>query len=166
MDELSDRINEQLINYNQALKKPMNLVLFDFAIMHLLRVCRILKMDRGNALLIGLGGSGRESISILAAWLMDQVLEQTEQAKNYNQEQWCEDIKVILFKTGCEEQKTMFLLTDTQLKYSFIMEDINNLINQYEIPNLFKTEDRIQIEGSLRLKAEREGEKQLAEQGT
>lgn len=37
----------------------MNLVLFDFAVMHVLRICRVLKMARGNAFLIGLGGSGR-----------------------------------------------------------------------------------------------------------
>jgi dynein heavy chain len=81
----------------------MHLVLFDFAIMHILRICRILKMDKGNALLVGLGGSGRQSLARLAAFLMDQVIEQPEQAKNYNFDQWCEDIKAILYKAGCQD---------------------------------------------------------------
>ena len=59
MDELKERIQDQLFNYMQAYGTQMDLVLFDFAIMHLLRICRILKMERGNALLIGVGGSGR-----------------------------------------------------------------------------------------------------------
>ena len=37
----------------------MELVLFDYAVIHLLRLCRVLKMHKGNALLIGVGGSGR-----------------------------------------------------------------------------------------------------------
>ena len=56
---LVDRMNGYLEDFNSVSKKPMNLVLFDFAIMHVLRICRILRMASGNAFLIGVGGSGR-----------------------------------------------------------------------------------------------------------
>ena len=67
-------LTEVLQSYNMASRKRMDLVLFNFAVMHLLRISRVLKMNRGNALLIGLGGSGRQSLTHLASFIMDQAL--------------------------------------------------------------------------------------------
>ena len=57
--ELTNNLNRSLENYNAVSQRPMDLVLFDYAVIHLLRICRILRMHKGNALLIGVGGSGR-----------------------------------------------------------------------------------------------------------
>lgn len=144
----------------------MELVLFDYAVIHLLRLCRVLKMHKGNSLLIGVGGSGRQSVSYLACFLMDQQLLQPEQSKSYAYEQWADDMKKLLYMAGCDLKKCTFLLTDNQLKASFMLEDVNNLINQYEIPGLFGPDDKILMSEKVRINAKKEGNIALYNHGT
>lgn len=76
-DEINDindvikKIEVYLEEYNATSKKQMNLALFDFAVSHVLRIGRIMKMAGGNALLVGLGGSGRQTLTKLASLVCD-----------------------------------------------------------------------------------------------
>jgi dynein heavy chain len=67
-DKLKIVLDSLLQTYNKISKKPLDIVIFDYAISHFLRIHRIIKLDRGNGLLIGLGGSGRQSLTALAAY--------------------------------------------------------------------------------------------------
>ena len=164
--ELNQKLLDGLRAYNLTSKRPMDLVLFDYAVTHLLRLCRILKMNRGNALLIGLGGSGRQSLTYLASFMMDQQVVQPEQNKNYSTEMWADDMKRLLISAGCDLKMSTLLLTDAQLKHSFMLEDVNNLINQYEIPSLFGPDDKIIISERVRINARKEGNLWLYNHGT
>ena len=55
----------------QVSQSPMSLVMFKFAIEHVSRVARVLKQDNGHLLLIGIGGSGRKSVTRLASFMAD-----------------------------------------------------------------------------------------------
>lgn len=60
------KIEEYLEDYNSATKSPMRLVMFLDACDHVCRICRVLRQPLGNSLLLGVGGSGRQSLSRLA----------------------------------------------------------------------------------------------------
>ncbi|RHZ05166.1 hypothetical protein DYB26_015018, partial [Aphanomyces astaci] len=136
-------LDTYLGEFNAVSRKPMNLVMFLFAIEHLSRIARVLKMPRGNALLVGVGGSGRQSLTRLAAFIMDYEVKQIEIAKNYTMLEWREDMKYVLKTAGTGARPLVFLFSDTQIKYESFVEDINNMLNAGEIPNLFPYDERV-----------------------
>lgn len=58
LELLKTILEEKLNDYNDV-KANMDLVLFEQAIEHVSRIVRILDFPIGNALLVGVGGSGK-----------------------------------------------------------------------------------------------------------
>ena len=68
-DKLKRSLSVKLLEYNEA-NARMDLVLFEQAMEHVCRISRIIdNPHRGNALLVGVGGSGKQSLSRLAAFI-------------------------------------------------------------------------------------------------
>jgi len=78
------------------------LVFFNDCIMHLCRIIRILKFERGNALLIGFGGSGRKSLTRLSSYIRKYQCFEIEITKSYDIKSFYEDLGTLLWKAGVE----------------------------------------------------------------
>ncbi|XP_064422227.1 dynein axonemal heavy chain 1 [Latimeria chalumnae] len=144
-DKLVLVIEEYMEDYNQISTTKMKLVLFMDAISHICRISRILRQPLGNALLLGVGGSGRQSLTKLASHMTDYECFQIELSKNYGVSEWREDIKGILLKAGLQNIQVTFLFVDTQIKNESFLEDINNILNSGDVPNLYGVDEQDQI---------------------
>eukprot|EP00742_Colponemidia_sp_Colp-10_P007220 GILJ01007760.1.p1 GENE.GILJ01007760.1~~GILJ01007760.1.p1 ORF type:complete len:2640 (-),score=434.68 GILJ01007760.1:74-7498(-) len=143
--ELVKSVEEALEDYNSDSKQPMKLVMFMDAIEHLSRICRILRQPQGNALLLGVGGSGKQSLTKLAAYLNDFAVFQIEIVKGYGRNEWQEDLRHVLMIAGLERKNVVFLFSDTQIIEESMLEDVNNILNSGEVPNLFGAEEMDKI---------------------
>ncbi|CAB1336129.1 unnamed protein product [Coregonus sp. 'balchen'] len=139
-----------LDEYNQTHKNRMNLVIFRYVLEHLSRISRVLKQPGGNALLVGVGGSGRQSITRLATSMAKMTLFQPEISKSYSLNEWRDDLKLLLKSAGVKGQKTVFLLTDAQIKEEAFLEDVDSVLNTGEVPNLFATDEKAEIMEAVR----------------
>ncbi|XP_061474275.1 dynein axonemal heavy chain 12 [Rhineura floridana] len=150
----SDVVDLCLDEYNQTHKTRMNLVVFRYVLEHLSRICRVLKQSGGNALLVGMGGSGRQSLTRLATSMAKMNIFQPEISKSYGMNEWREDLKSLLRSAGVKGLKTVFLITDTQIKEESFLEDVDSVLNTGEVPNLFAADEKQEVMEGVRAVAQ------------
>jgi dynein heavy chain len=117
-------------------KKMMKLVLFLDACEHIARISRILRQPSGHGLLLGVGGSGRQSLTKLAVYISNHKLFQIEVVKGYNMPKWREDVKKLVYSAIVDNRPITFLFVDTQIINEQMVEDINCLLNSAWIVGL------------------------------
>ena len=70
---------------------------------------------------------------------------QVEIKKGYSVADWREDIKRCLLNAGIKDKPTTFLFNDAQIVNETMLEDINNILNAGDVPNLYGPEEMDQI---------------------
>lgn len=74
-----------------------------------------MRQPRGNALLVGIGGTGKQSLTRLASHMCGYKCFQIELSRGYDYAAFHEDLKTLYNMAGVERQDTVFLFTDTQV---------------------------------------------------
>ncbi|XP_018342058.1 PREDICTED: dynein heavy chain 8, axonemal [Trachymyrmex septentrionalis] len=120
-DDVITKIQQNMEQFNEYIRgMHLDLVFFHDALVHLIRISRILGVPRGNALLVGIGGSGKQSS------LMD-------------------DLRKLYRTAGIDSKGLTFIFTDNEVKDEAFLEYINNILSVGEVANLFPKDELDEI---------------------
>ena len=148
---LKQCLESYLDSYNNDCPVKMNLLMFDYAIDHIIRISRVIAWNCGNLLLIGMGGSGRMSLTRLCAYFHKMEIFQVKLTKSYGLTEWGEDLKVVMKLVGQEDKKMVFILRDSEIIMEEFLESINSILNSGYAANLLCDDEIKGIQDYLKI---------------
>lgn len=155
-DVLSQRLHEALREYNDT-NAVMDLVLFSDAMKHVCKISRIISNDGGHALLVGVGGSGKQSLSRLSSFICQFTTMAIMISSTYGIGDLKVDLQKMYNKAGLKDEGVMFLFTEGQITNERFLVFINDLLSSGEIADLYPAEDIDNIVNGVRNAVKSEG---------
>lgn len=141
--------------YEEELDVP--LVLFDEVLDHVLRIDRIFRQPQGHLLLIGVSGAGKTTLSRFVAWMNGLSIFQIKVHNKYTAEDFDEDLRSVLRRSGCKDEKIAFILDESNMLDSSFLERMNTLLANGEVPGLFEGDEYTTLMTQCKEGAQREG---------
>ncbi|CAM9358663.1 unnamed protein product [Ascophyllum nodosum] len=157
MDVLKHELERRIEEYNKA-HVMMNLVLFDQAMQHVARIARILQFPTGHALLLGVGGSGKQTLCRLASFIAGCEVAEITVTSDYGLADLQNTLKNLCWKAGVKSvQPIVFMLTDSQIVDERFLVFVNDILISGVIPDLFTKEEFNWICQAIRIAARSAG---------
>jgi dynein heavy chain len=141
---LQTKLNDYNSNY-----AVMDLVLFTQAAEHVCRIARVTSNPRGNALLVGVGGSGKQSLARLASSINGHDIFQIQVTSTYGIANFRTDVQDLYKKCGLKGLPYALIITDQQLVSMDMLVYLNDMLNSGNVPELFIGDEKDAVTGAI-----------------
>jgi dynein heavy chain len=148
-EKLNQIMEDKLREYNET-NPVMDLVLFQMAVEHICRITRVIDKPRGNALLVGVGGSGKQSLSKLSSFICGYEFFQITVTATYGMNDFKENMLYLYTRAGVKSIGTCFILTDGQIVNERMMVFLNDMLATGNIPDIFTKDIKDEFSNAVR----------------
>lgn len=156
-ESLMQHFSDVLEDYSIVKKSRSSIVLFNYVVEHLTRILRIIRTPRGNALLIGIGGSGKKSLTRVAAFAAGYEVFEITLTRTYNEDDFREELRRLYKMVGVERKQVVFLFSDSHIVNEGFLEIVNNMLTSGIVPALFGPDDKETFSASVKEDVQRMG---------
>lgn len=156
-DELRDFTKARLKEFCEE-ELDVELVLFNEVLDHVLRIDRVFRQPQGHLLLIGVSGAGKTTLSKFVAWMNGLSIFQIKVHNRYTASNFDEDLRQVLRRAGCRNEKICFILDESNVLDSSFLERMNTLLANGEVPGLFEGDELSALMTQCKEGSQREGQ--------
>lgn len=142
-DEFSKQgvqIMDEFVSVNPSEKTDF--IFFKYTMENVCKICRVFSQPAGNIILLGEGGTGREYAARAAAVMKKAKFFSPPISNSFTFMQWRDQIKILLKEAGANGTCCVFFITSEILENEDFLQDINTLLTNGEIEDIFSGEEK------------------------
>ena len=129
--------------------KKMDLVFFDDALKHMIKINRLMEMPRGSGLLVGVGGSGKQSLTRLVILHFVASCASRSRSQKRTTRRRCSRTLGLYTGTPAPARAPRFYSL-SEIKAESFLETLNSVLMTGEVPGLFAKDEIMAMTAELR----------------